>query len=64
MPTALEQVETLRAIKEYNERLKPSRAKKDALPEIRNAVNVAVRERQDMTVKKGEKDFPKKRFYH
>ena len=45
MPSSLEQVETLRAIKEYNERLKPSRAKKDALPEIRNAVNVAVRER-------------------
>jgi len=57
-----EQIDTLRAIKEYNVKLKPARKKKDALPEIPRAVNVAVRERLDKDHKKGL--FPPDRHYH
>jgi len=62
MPTVKEQIDTLKAIKGYNKTLKPARVKKDSLPEIRSAINVAVRERQDKDVKK--KKFPPERIYH
>ena len=52
----------MKAIKAYNKALKPARVKKDSLPEIRTAINVAVRERHDKDVKK--KKFPPERFYH
>ena len=62
MPSAQEQIDTLQAIKEYNAKLKPSRKKKDSLPEIPRAVNVSVRERLDKDHKK--KTFPADRHYH
>ena len=42
--------------------MKPARKKKDALPEIKSAINIAVRERQDKDHKK--KTYPADRFYH
>ena len=62
MPSVQQQIDTLNAIKGYNKALKPARKKKDSLPEIRSAVNIAVRERQDKEYKK--KTFPPERFYH
>jgi len=62
MPSVQEQIDTLKAIKEYNAKLKPARKKKDTLPEIPKVVNVAVRTRLDRDVKK--KAFPSDRHYH
>ena len=52
----------MNAIKGYNKALKPARKKKDSLPEIRSAINIAVRERLDKDHKK--KTYPAERFYH
>ena len=58
------QIDTLNAIKSYNKGLKPARKKKDSLPEIRSAINIVVRDRQDRDHKKKTFHAGGERFYH